>query len=104
MTMPEQAPAATQTELETMAALLKAAGDPLRLQALQLLGYSSFAVLELAEILAMRQSGMSHHLKVLAKAGLVEQRRKGNTIFYRRQLPGPHATSGTLHRALLARL
>ncbi len=104
MTMPEQAPAATQTELETMAALLKAAGDPLRLQALQVLGYSSFAVLELAEILDMRQSGMSHHLKVLAKAGLVEQRREGNTIFYRRQLPGPHATSGTLHRALLARL
>ena len=67
--------------------LLKAAGDGLRLQVLQVLGQSSFGVLELCEVFAMRQSGMSHHLKVLAQAGLVERRREGNSIFYRRRLP-----------------
>lgn len=104
MTVLHMAPGADDTHLDTLAALLKAAGDPLRLQVLQVLGYNSFAVLELAEILAMRQSGMSHHLKVLAKAALVEQRREGNTIFYRRQLPDAQAGTGALHRALLERL
>src|SRR5690606_28365798 len=104
MTLLQVAPDAEDTELDTLAALLKAAGDPLRLQVLQVLGYNSFAVLELAEILDMRQSGMSHHLKVLAKAALVEQRREGNTIFYRRQLPDAQADTGALHRALLERL
>lgn len=104
MTLLQVAPGAEDTQLDVLAGLLKAAGDPLRLQALQVLGYNSFAVLELAEILDMRQSGMSHHLKVLAKAALVEQRRGGNTIFYRRQLPDPQAETGTLHRALLERL
>lgn len=70
-----------------LAALLKAAGDPLRLTALRLLQQSSYGVLELCQLLAMRQSLLSHHLKVLAQAGLVAQRREGNAIFYRRALP-----------------
>ena len=53
-------------------------------------------MLELAQIFAIGQSGMSHHLKVLAQAGLVATRREGNAIFYRRALPG-----GRLHAALL---
>ena len=105
MTLPQLAPVgADDTGLDVLAGLLKAAGDPLRLQVLQVLGYSSFAVLELADILAMRQSGMSHHLKVLTRAALVEQRREGNTIFYRRQLPDPQGEATALHRALLERL
>lgn len=84
--------------------LLKAAADPLRLQVLQVLGYSSFAVLELCDILSIRQSGLSHHLKVLAQAELVETRREGTTIFYRRRLPGVESANADLHRALLGRL
>ncbi len=84
--------------------LLKAAADPLRLDVLQVLGYSSFAVLELCDILSIRQSGLSHHLKVLAQAGLVETRREGTTIFYRRRLPGVGSANAALHRALSARL
>lgn len=82
-----------------LAQLLKAAGDSLRLAVLQVLGQSSFGVLELCEICAMRQSGMSHHLKVLAQAGLVENRREGNAIFYRRSLP-----EDAFHLALLERI
>ena len=87
-----------QAPLAPLVSRLKAAADPLRLAVLQVLGQSSFGVLELGEILATRQSGMSHHLKVLATAGLVETRREGNAIFYRRALP---AADDDLHAALL---
>ena len=69
-----------------LAALLKASGDPLRLEILRVLQRDTFGVLELSQMFDMRQSGMSHHLKVLSKAGLVEPQREGNAIFYRRPL------------------
>lgn len=72
--------------LETFAQLNKAAGDELRLGILQLLGQGAFGVLELCDIFAIKQSSMSHHLKVLAQAGLVSTQREGNSIFYRRPL------------------
>ncbi len=87
---------------EHLAALCKAGGDPLRLNVLRALASDSFGVLELAQIFAMRQSGISHHLKVLAQAGLVATRREGNAIFYRRALAQGEQTGGALHAALLA--
>jgi ArsR family transcriptional regulator len=70
-----------------VSALNKAAGDPLRLEVLRVLAQDSYGVLELCEIFGHKQSGMSHHLKVLAGAGLVAKRREGNSIFYSRALP-----------------
>ena len=70
--------------LPNLAALLKAASDELRLGVLQVLATDSYGVLELAQVFDMKQSGISHHLKVLAIAGLVSTRREGNSIFYRR--------------------
>lgn len=87
---------------DELAALCKAGGDPLRLNVLRALANDSFGVLELAQIFAIGQSGMSHHLKVLAQAGLVATRREGNAIFYRRALPHGELLGGTLHGALLA--
>ncbi len=74
-------------ELNTrsLANLLKAAGDPLRLDILRVLSTDSFGVLELCHLFGIKQSSMSHHLKVLAAAALVTTRREGNTIFYRRR-------------------
>ena len=91
-------------DLDTLAAFLKAAGDGLRLEVLQVLGQNSFSVLELCEIMAIKQSGMSHHLKVLTQGGLVERRREGNSIFYRRRLPPPEAPTEALHGALFEQL
>ena len=86
---------------DMLASLCKAGGDPLRLQILRVLANDSFGVLELAKIFATGQSGISHHLKVLAQAGLVATRREGNAIFYRRSLACPEALGGVLHAALL---
>lgn len=85
---------------ERLATLFKAAGDPLRLDILRVLSDKSFDVRELCEIFGMRQSGMSHHLKVLANAGLVTTRREGNSVFYRRQLPSREAMIGTPQQAV----
>ncbi len=87
-----------------LAATLKAAGDPLRLEILRLLARDSFGVMELSRIFATKQSGMSHHLKVLANAGLVATRREGNSIFYRRALPGTDAPFSNLFQQLFLTL
>ncbi|QGW79632.1 metalloregulator ArsR/SmtB family transcription factor [Pseudomonas alkylphenolica] len=94
-------PAIRPEQSEDLAALCKASGDPLRLNVLRALASDSFGVLELAQIFAIGQSGMSHHLKVLAQAGLVATRREGNAIFYRRALPDGLRLGGKLHAALL---
>ncbi|MGS7253359.1 metalloregulator ArsR/SmtB family transcription factor [Pseudomonas sp. SK] len=88
-------------QCEALAALCKASGDALRLNVLRALANDSFGVLELAQIFGVGQSGMSHHLKVLAQAELVATRREGNAIFYRRALPDSLRLGGRLHAALL---
>jgi ArsR family transcriptional regulator len=95
------APAICPDEFDDLAALCKAGGDSLRLNVLRALANDSFGVLELAQIFAIGQSGMSHHLKVLAQAELVATRREGNAIFYRRALPHTGQPGGRLHAALL---
>lgn len=95
------APSIDPEQSDALAALCKAGGDPLRLNVLRALASDSFGVLELAQIFAIGQSGMSHHLKVLAQADLVATRREGNAIFYRRALPDSQRLGGKLHGALL---
>ncbi|VXA92946.1 Transcriptional regulator, ArsR family / Methyltransferase fusion [Pseudomonas sp. 8BK] len=87
--------------VDALAALCKASGDALRLNILRALANDSFGVLELAQIFATGQSGISHHLKVLAQAGLVATRREGNAIFYRRALAQSEQLGSRLHNALL---
>ncbi|MBD1549903.1 ArsR/SmtB family transcription factor [Pseudomonas typographi] len=94
-------PSIRHEPFDELSALAKAGGDPLRLNVLRALAHASFGVLELAQIFDIGQSGMSHHLKVLAQAGLVATRREGNAIFYRRTLPERSQLGGRLHRALL---
>lgn len=74
----------TQIKTTALAALLKAGGDPLRLEILRVLQRNSYGVLELCQILDMRQPALSYQLKVLATAGLVATRKEGTSVFYRR--------------------
>ena len=88
------------TPLEALVALCKASADPLRLQVLRVLRSDSFGVSELCTIFAMRQPALSHHLKVLAGAGLVASRREGNSIFYRRSELGQRPQLEALQQQL----
>jgi ArsR family transcriptional regulator len=81
---------------------LKAAGDSFRLEILRVLAQDSFGVLELCRIFATKQSGMSHHLKVLTSAGLLTTRREGNSIFYRRAYFAPDHPLANLQQAMFS--
>lgn len=93
-----------ETPLTPLANLLKAAGDPLRLEILRVLSQDSYGVLELCRIFSIKQSGMSHHLKVLANAGLLSSRREANSIFYRRAYLSPDHPFAALQQQLFASL
>ena len=92
------APCATADQPLTQ--LCKAAGDPLRMQILRVLRHNAYGVLELCQIFAIRQSTMSHHLKLLANAGLVATRREATSIFYRRKIAHSDQTIEQFLRAL----
>jgi ArsR family transcriptional regulator len=87
-----------------LTALCKASGANLRLQILRVLRKDSFGVSELCTIFDMRQPALSHHLKVLANAGLVAARREGNSIFYRRSELGQDPELEDLQHCLFATL
>src|SRR5690554_130714 len=77
---------AVPPDAEALPRLFKALADTLRLDILRVLRTESFGVQELCRIVDVRQSALSHHLKILAQADLVSTRREGNSIFYRRAL------------------
>lgn len=66
-----------------VAAILKAFGERTRLRILRVLSLQQLAVNELMETLEMTQSRISRHLAILRHAGLVEDRREGNWVYYR---------------------
>jgi ArsR family transcriptional regulator, arsenate/arsenite/antimonite-responsive transcriptional repressor len=67
------APAAPPANPEALPMeLARALGDPLRWRIIELLSTEQLCVAHLAEELAVGQPLVSHHLKVLRAAGLVE--------------------------------
>ncbi len=82
----------------------RAMGDPLRATVMRLLARDSFNVRELCDILNVAQSALSHHLKLLANAGLVDKRREANSTFYRRADVTAEDNVGALAQALFETL
>jgi len=80
---------------DALSLIFRAAGDSLRLQILQVLNNDSFNVHELCRLFDVKQSAMSHHLKILASSGLLTKRRQGNVIFYRRAIINTPALSAS---------
>ena len=91
-----------EQQLAALAGLCKASSDPLRLQVLRVLERDSFGVSELCGLFDIRQPALSHHLKVLANAGLVATRREGNSIFYRRSTLGQRPELEVLQQTIFA--
>ena len=102
--MAEPATVDTTASYAHLIAASKAAGDTLRADILRVLQKDSFGVLELSHISGVAQPALSHHLKILASAGLVAQRREGNTIFYRRALIDSQTAFGGFLTALFTAL
>lgn len=68
--------------LYDVADLFKVFGDTTRIKILYTLFKSEMCVCDIAEILDMTQSAISHQLKVLKQAKLVRNRREGKQIMY----------------------
>lgn len=68
--------------LYDLAELFKVFGDSTRIKILYALFESELCVGDLAAILEMNQSAVSHQLRILKDAKLVKFRREGKSIFY----------------------
>ena len=68
--------------LNDLADLFKVFGDATRIKILYVLLQSEMGVCDLAEMLGMTQSAISHQLRVLKQMKLVKNRREGKTVFY----------------------
>jgi DNA-binding transcriptional ArsR family regulator len=66
----------------TPALVMKALGEPRRMQILELLRKGPRAVGEIADEVDVTQQAVSQHLAVLDRAGLVEARREGTRSVY----------------------
>lgn len=75
-TMPEE------TELYDLAELFKVFGDSTRIRILFVLFEAEVCVCNLAKVLNMTQSAISHQLRILKANKLVNSRREGKSVFY----------------------
>ena len=75
-TMPEE------TELYDLAEPFKVFGDSTRIRILFVLFEAEVCVCDLAKVLNMTQSAISHQLRILKQNKLVNSRREGKSVFY----------------------
>ena len=68
--------------LYDLAELFKVFGDSTRIKILYALFEAEMCVCDIALLLGLSQSAISHHLRVLKSAKLVKYRREGKTVFY----------------------
>ena len=69
-------------DYEELANLLKLFGDPTRVKLLHALEQHEMCVCDLAALLGVTKSAVSHQLKLLRMSNLVKSRRKGQIVFY----------------------
>ena len=68
--------------LYDLAELFKVFGDSTRIRILFVLFEAEVCVCDLAKVLNMTQSAISHHLRILKQNKLVNSRREGKSVFY----------------------
>ena len=71
-----------ENRLRELADFYKVFGDATRIRILYVLLQHEVCVCDLAEILGMTQSAISHQLRVLKQMKLVKNRREGKTVYY----------------------
>ena len=76
-------PSLTEAEAEDIVVMLKALADPVRLRLMNLIARSGEAcACDLPEALDRSQPTISHHLKVLVEAGLLEREKRGKWAWF----------------------
>ena len=86
----------TPIEADRLAPMFKALGDPVRLRLMSLIASQPEAcVCDLGTEFAVSGPTISHHLKVLRDAGLVNSERRGTWVYYRAR-PAALARLGAL--------
>ena len=68
--------------LYDLAELFKVFGDTTRVKIISALFEAEMCVCDIAELLSMTQSAISHQLRVLRQARLVKHRKEGKVVFY----------------------
>ncbi len=68
--------------LYDLAELFKIFGDSTRIKILYVLFESEMCVCDIAQLLNLSQSAVSHQLRALKQSKLVKYRREGKTVFY----------------------
>lgn len=68
--------------LYDLSELFRIFGDSTRIRILYVLFESEMCVCDIAQLLNMSQSAISHQLRVLKQSRLVKFRREGKTVFY----------------------
>ena len=68
--------------LSRLTDLFKAFADGTRIRILYVLFEAEVCVCDLARLLGMTQSAVSHQLRILKQARLIKSRRDGKTVFY----------------------
>ena len=71
-----------EQELLDLAEFFKVFGDSTRIKILYVLSQSEMCVCDIATLLQMGQSAISHQLRILKQMRLVKFRREGKTVFY----------------------
>ena len=81
---PLAAPALSDSEAEATADLFKALGDPARVRIVNLIATSEGAVCacEFNDSLGLSQPTVSHHLKKLTEAGLIDREQRGKWAYF----------------------
>ncbi len=73
-----------RSDAEGLARVLKAVADPTRLQLLALIRSAGEAcACDLTEPVGLSQPTVSHHLKVLTEAGLIQREQRGQWAWFR---------------------
>jgi DNA-binding transcriptional ArsR family regulator len=72
----------TSDDVEGLADTFRALGDPTRVRILDALSHGELCVCDLAAVLGVSQSAVSHQLRLLRGLRLVRSRRDGRMIFY----------------------
>ena len=97
-------PSRTQGEAEVLASDFDTLAHPVRLQLLDVLARNAgrVCVCDLEAAVPVKQPTVSHHLRLLREAGLVESEKVGQWVYYRIRRDAARAFRGRVEQVLAA--